>query len=394
MYATSQRLDGVSAPPVAMVSHWARQSRHNDLIDMAQAVPSYPPASTLRAHLSALVSEHASALYTPIRGLPELRAALADHLSEDYATTVETEQVNITAGCNQAFCVAMQAITNPGDSVILTQPFYFNHKMWLDALGVDAVLVPLVSEHDVAAHRDAFAQKIDARTRAIVLVSPNNPTGAIYSARLLDTLHELCAERGIALVVDETYKDFREDTQRAHDLFQNPAWSHTFVQLLSFSKSLSLAGYRVGAVVCGSALGEKMEKVLDCIAICAPNISQRAALFGLTELIAWRSEKRALMTDRMAAFRRAFAAAGLSYRLISAGAYMAYIEHPFVDRTAHDVARALAIEHGLLCMPGSAFGPRQDRYLRFAFANTDTNRMPDLTARLRASETRLPELHA
>ncbi|MGH6719919.1 MAG: aminotransferase class I/II-fold pyridoxal phosphate-dependent enzyme, partial [Alphaproteobacteria bacterium] len=200
--------------------------------------------------------------------------------------------------------------------------------------------------------------------------------------------HDLCKARGIALVIDETYRDFLADGARPHDLFEDADWADTFVHLYSFSKAYALTGYRVGAVACGAALGRALAKVLDCVQISAPRIGQDAALYGLGHLDGFRTVKCALMAERAAALRQAFQAPGLGYRLLSCGAYFAYVRHPFDGEPSAAVARRLAVEHNLLCLPGSFFGPGQDAYLRFAFANLEASWMPAIAERLLDSQRR------
>ena len=129
-----------------------------------------------------------------------------------------------------------------------------------------------------------------------------------------------------------------------------------------------------------------MAKILDCVTICAPRIGQEAALYGLLNLSDWVAEKRALMQQRMLAFREAFADPELRYETVSSGAYFGYMRHPFAHETGNQVAQRLLQEQHILCLPGDAFGPGQERYLRFAFANLDAEQMPVLRDRLLASQ--------
>jgi aspartate/methionine/tyrosine aminotransferase len=158
------------------------------------------------------------------------------------------------------------------------------------------------------------------------------------------------------------------------------------VQLTSFSKAYAMTGYRVGALAAGARLMAQVEKIMDCIAICAPRLSQHAALFGLRELSHWKDEKALLMQERLSALHQAFAHPGLDYELASAGAFFAYLRHPFRGREAKSVAQMLAREHDLLCLPGSMFGSDQEDYLRLAFANVEASLMPQVVDRLIESQ--------
>ncbi len=384
-YRANPLVLGVAEPPIAAAQGWIEGRAFppdRPLLNMAQAVPSYPPADALQDHVAAAARQSDTSLYTEILGVPDLRAALATHMAETYGADLEAGDFGITAGCNQAFCVAMSALAGPGDEVILPAPWYFNHQMWLQMQGVTPV--PLHCDEVKGAMPDPAdaAALIGERTRAIVLVTPNNPTGAIYPPALIAAFYELARERNIALVLDETYKDFMPGAAPPHGLFARPDWRDVFIQLYSFSKAYSLTGYRVGSVAGGPAIMAAIEKIMDCIAICAPRIGQEAALYGLGHLADWRGEKRDLMQDRTEALRAAFQATNSGYRLVSSGAYFAWIRHPFGDRDAIDVARMLATDHNLLCLPGTMFGPGQDNYLRLAFANLEADKMGEVAKRL------------
>nr|WP_257792966.1 aminotransferase class I/II-fold pyridoxal phosphate-dependent enzyme [Azospirillum argentinense] len=197
----------------------------------------------------------------------------------------------------------------------------------------------------------------------------------------------MCERRGVKLLLDETYRDFPDwEGRTPHGLFQRPGWQRTLVQLYSFSKVYSLAGYRVGAVIADAGLLSQARKVMDCLAICAPHVGQKAALFGLENLDGWVAEKRGDILARVHAFQSAMETSGTGYRIASIGAYFAYVRHPFAGKRAHDVAEGLARDHNILCLPGSMFGPGQDDYLRFAFANVDAAVMPEIARRLKESE--------
>jgi aspartate/methionine/tyrosine aminotransferase len=387
-YRLNPLVESVAAAPIAEAQSWIRGRRFpadRPLLDCAQAVPSYPPAEALTRHLAAAVQRPETAFYTYILGRADLRAALAAHLGQDYRGNIAAEQIGVTAGCNQAFCLVAQALARAGDEVILPLPFYFNYQMWLEMLGVSLVPLP-VGAGDALPDPDEAARRITLRTRAIVLISPNNPTGATYPPELIEAFYRLAQRHGIALVLDETYKDFRASGAPAHALFQDRDWPQTLVQLYSFSKAYSLTGYRVGSIAAGRPLLDAVAKAMDCVAICAPHIGQEAALFGIERLAPWREEKRTMMLERLEALRAAFRANALEYQLISAGAFFAWVRHPFAGAAASVVARRLADRHNLLCLPGTIFGPGQEGALRLAFANLPAEKMPEVAERLVASQ--------
>ena len=388
-YRINPALGAVIPPPIAEIAKLAAGRDYppeKPLLDLAQAVPAYPPAEALTAHLADAVRRPEMARYTPIVGRDDLRNALAAALSETYGGDVTRDQVAITAGCNQAFCLALMALAGPGDEAILAAPSYFNYQMWLEMLGIAPVYLPFRPARGGVPDPADAAARITPRTRAIVLVTPNNPTGAIYPQEAIEGFHRLAREAGLALVLDETYRDFLPGDAPPHGLFARADWDETLVHLYSFSKVYSLTGYRVGALVAGSGLLAEVAKAADCVAICAPAIAQEAALYGLCHLADFRADKRRLVLERVDQFRAVFERNDLAYELICAGAFFAYVRHPFAGTPAADVARRLIREENVLCLPGSAFGPDQGGYLRFALANIDGDAMALLGDRLVASQ--------
>lgn len=225
------------------------------------------------------------------------------------------------------------------------------------------------------------ARLITPRTRAIVLVTPNNPTGAIYPPETLAAFRDLAAAHGLALIVDETYRDFVAGDRAPHDLFRDAGWDETLVQLYSFSKAYAMPGLRVGALVAGETVIQTVQKALDSIAVCASQPGQAAALFGLERLAAWRAGRRREMESRLAAFRAAMAVVEDRFPIVSDGGFFAYCRHPYAA-DAMAVARRLADEASIMAMPGSAFGPGQDGMVRFAFGNIAPDRAGAVGARL------------
>ena len=381
-------LAAVAAPPIAEAQGWVRGRvfpPDRPLIDVCQAVPGYPPPDDLIRFMGQAIGDAATHRYTDIAGLPALREALAADIRAVYAAEpVTAANVLITAGCNQAFCLAISALAGAGDEVVLPLPYYFNYQMWLDMNGVAARHVAFQPQARGVPDLGEIAAAIGPRTRAVVLISPNNPTGAVYPAAFLNAAFELCQARGIALVLDETYRDFRPDDAPPHGLFQRPDWPGTLVHLYSFSKVFCLTGHRVGAIVAAPALLGEIAKAMDCVAICAPHLGQRAAAWGLEALGGWRAGNTDLMRSRLAALQIALTAGDTGYEIVSAGAYFAYLRHPHVGETSTVVARRLADRQNLLSLPGSMFGPGQDDYLRLAFANVDAGAMTTIAGRLAA----------
>lgn len=388
-YALNGNLAAVDTPPIAQAQGWTRDlpAGGRTLLDLAQAVPADPPPAALRQHLAELVAADAGHGYSEILGREGLRAAVATHMAGDYGGSVAAGQAAVTAGCNQAFCYATAAVAGPGDEVILPVPYYFNHQMWLEMQGIQPVHLACDMAGGALPDPEAAARMIGLRTRAIVLVTPNNPTGAVYPPALIEAFFELAKAHRLALIVDETYKDFLTEPRAPHDLFARADWPDALVQLYSFSKTYSLTGHRIGALVADEGLLAAVAKLADCVQICPPVLGQAAAQYALDCLQDHRAARRRQMAQRVADLHEAVAARPqLAYELVSAGAYFAYLRHPFEAETAMAVARRLVREHAVLTLPGTMFGPGQERYLRLAFANLSSEAFPELIDRLLESQ--------
>lgn len=375
-------------PPVMEARRWLQGvtfPADRPLINVSQAAPVDPPPLGLRQALADAALHNDSAhLYGPVLGLPELRAEIAAQWSAAYGGSIRAEQVAITQGCNQAFTAVMSTLAGNGDEVILPTPWYFNHKMWLDMQGVTTL--PLPAGPGLIPQAEDAARLITPRTRAIVLVSPNNPGGVEYPAETLAAFRDLCRAHDLALIVDETYRDFDARMGRPHDLFTDPDWDDTLIQLYSFSKAYRLTGHRVGAIVASTARLAEVEKFLDTVAICPSQLGQIGALWGMRNLAQWVAGERDEILSRRAAMVSGFAALP-DWKLLGCGAYFAYVEHPF-DIASDALAKRLVQDASLLMLPGTMFQPPGNpdgrRQLRIAFANVDASGITEMFRRLAA----------
>ena len=366
-------LDGVTFPP------------YRPLINVSQAAPVDPPPAPLREAMAEMVMSDPSVhLYGPVLGLPDLRDEIASQWSAAYGGAIRPDRVAVTSGCNQAYCAAVATLCAEGDEVILPVPYYFNHRMWNDMAGV--VTVPLPTGPGLIPEADRAAALVTSRTRAIVLVSPNNPGGAEYPAETVRAFFDLARSRGLALILDETYRDFDSREGAPHDLFRDPDCDDTLIHLYSFSKAFRLTGHRVGAILASRARLAEVEKFLDTVAICPPQIGQHAALWGMRHLRDWVASERLEILDRRAAILDVFPQlATQGWTLLGCGAYFAYVGHPFEERS-DALAKRLVREAGVLLLPGTMFMPEEmpegGRGLRIAFANIGRHGIGALIDRL------------
>jgi len=378
----SPRIRTTEIPPIPAARAWAARydGRAGKPLDLTQAVPGYPPPDALLARLAEAAGSRDCAGYGPIAGDAALREALAEEMGTFYGARIGAADVAITAGCNLAFAMAMTVLAAEGEAVLLPTPWYFNHRMALTMAGVRAVPVPTRAEDGFVPDPARIAALLaEHRARAVVLVTPNNPTGAVYPAEVIHAVAGACRAHGAWLVLDETYRDFLAGGP-PHALFAGD-WGDVLIHLYSFSKAYCLPGHRVGAIAAGAAVMAELEKVLDTLQICPPRPAQAALAWAVPALADWRAGNRALMAARATAFRRLVGALP-GWRLDALGTYFAYLRLPDGAPDAMRAAEVLAAERGLMTLPGPFFGPGQDRHLRLAFANAAEEVLAQVPARL------------
>jgi aspartate/methionine/tyrosine aminotransferase len=375
----SRRLAAVQAPVISVISRWIAETPGT--ISLGQGVVSYgPPREVVDAahRFGETIEEHS---YGPIEGEPDLLAAIEHKLARENGIVVRPHScVFVTAGCNLAFVHAMLAILDAGDEVILLAPYYFNHEMAVQMIGGRVVSVPTTTDHQI--DLDAIRAAITPRTRAVVTVSPNNPTGAVYDETSLRALNALCAERGVFHVHDETYEYFTY----GNAVHFSPgsidgAPAHT-ISLYSCSKAFGMAGWRVGYLVAPAALEEALGKIQDTSLICAAIVSQRAAVAALRIGRAYVTPHLQVLDRMRRRVHDALSAAGMPCDVPEAlGAFYSF---PRVRTRLDDMtlAERLIREHRVAVVPGSAFGATGGCTIRVSYGALDEATVAEGVGRL------------
>ncbi len=386
-FPISPNIKEVHFPPISEVKGWiAGRSFPADkpLVDLCQAIPDYAPAAELTAHLKGLIDDPLISKYSPDEGLPEVREAVANWYRRKYGAGPNPAQLCLSIGASQAFWLAMMVLCRQGDEVIVQLPAYFDHPMGLKALGVRPVFAPFAEGRGGLPDIDGIASLVTRRTRALLLVTPSNPTGAVLPPQLVGQLLELARQKNIALVLDETYNAFIPGGPVPHELFADAAWSDHYIQIASFGKTFALTGYRAGALVASEAFIHHALKVQDSMAVCQPRITQHAVKYGCEHLDDWAAANCAMMARRHDRFREEFCRPGNPFSLVASGGFFAWVRHPFAGLTGRQVAKRLADEANLLCLPGEVFGPGLESYLRLAFGNIGEEQIGEAVERFLA----------
>lgn len=364
----SRRLAAVQSPIIPVVADLIRA--HPGTISLGQGVVNYGPPPAALDQIARFLAEPSNHKYQPVAGIPALVDALEQKLAAENGVRVGAAHGNrtmVTAGGNQAFLNAVLAIADPGDEFILPTPYYFNHEMAVTMANGRPVLVSTDAHHqlDVAALRAA----ITPRTRAILTVSPNNPTGAVYPAATLRAVNALCAEHGIYHVHDEAYEYFTYDGAAHFSPASIPGAAAHTISLYSLSKSYGFASWRIGWMVYPAPLEAAMRKIQDTVVICPPVISQYAALGALSAGAPYVHEKLRALAAVRATVQSALAplvADGLCEIPPADGAFYFFL------RVRSDLAplalvERLVREHRVAVIPGSAFGLTHGCALRVAY---------------------------
>jgi hypothetical protein len=383
-FPVSSHILQVHAPPITEVKSWLDgRDPSLPLIDLCQAVPDYPPAPELTEHLKTLLNDPLTSKYSPDEGLPEIREAVCSRYERRYGARITPRQVCLTVGASQAFWLAMTVLCQAGDEVVVQLPSYFDHPMALQALGIRPVYAPFREEHRGLPDVVEIESLITPRTKAVLLVTPSNPTGAITPPETLQELRLLTQRRGIALVLDETYGDFIPGGVRPHELFTDPAWRDHFVHLMSFGKTYALTGYRAGMIAASEEFIRHALKIQDTMVVCQPRITQHAIRYGVEHLDRWVAANRVTMEQRHDRFVAEFSRSGNPFHLAASGTFFGWVRHPFPGRRGREVARQLVEQAGILTLPGEVFGPGLDGYLRLAFGNIHADAIPEAVQRFR-----------
>lgn len=374
----------LSPPPVPSVFAWARayDGARGPMIDLSQAVPGYAPHDDILRWLGEAASSTKYCGYGPIEGETELREVYAEHVSALYGAHIGLENIHITSGCNQAFMCAAMAVAKAGDTVALTDPFYFNQDTTLAMLGINRVLVSCDPDNAFLPDISDVRRVLESGVKALAIVTPNNPTGSIYPPELLREIFEACREKGVWLILDETYRDFLPgNAARPHSLMNIEGWQDNLIMLYSFSKSFCVPGHRLGAITAGAQTITEIAKIMDNLQICAARAPQAAVAKAIPALVDWRDGNRVEIEKRADALRQVMPKIS-GWDLVSVGAYFAFIRHPFPGVSSAVVSEQLAKRAGVVCLPGVYFGDNQEGYLRFAFANADVDTIAKLEERL------------
>jgi aspartate/methionine/tyrosine aminotransferase len=357
-------MDAVQAPIVPIIGGIIRQVPGT--ISLGQGVVHYGPPQAALDAVSRALATPSTHEYQDGAGLPELVDRLALKLrAENGIDVARGVGIMVTAGANMAFMHAVLAITAPGDEVILNVPFYFNHEMAIQM--ADCVPVRVATDERYQPRLEALRAAITDRTRAIVTVTPNNPSGAVFSEEALRDINALCRDRGIYHIADEVYEYFTYGSARHVSSGAFPAAEGHTIAMYSLSKAYGFAGWRIGYMTYPEHLADAMAKSQDTILVCAPVASQLAAIAALDVGRAYcEPHVRELASIRDVVFSELSALAPLASVPAADGAFYCLLK-VHTDQDPMTIAERLIREYQVAVIPGPAFGMTDGCYFRVAY---------------------------
>ena len=383
----NRNVERTEMPPMVELARRAAELAQQgaDVIRLDQGAVDIPPPTAFVEGVIEALTDTDIHRYAPDPGLPGLRAALARYGSERFGVEWEPgSEIVVTAGANQACFAALLALVEPGDEVLLPSPWYFNHAMAVTAIGAIPVPVPTRAEEAFAPTVEAVADAITPRTRVLVLINPNNPTGVRYEDDLIRMLAELAVEKDIWILSDQTYHELHFGTAPPLSPGAVAAARDRVVTVGSFSKSLGLAGWRLGFLAAHGDLVTEILKIQDCSVICAARAGQTgllAALSGIEEHVMRVRDTLRRRRDRLV---EALRAASLDAFIEPAGSLFLFLNLANVRDDRAFCHRLLEEQH-VVAVPGSVFGPGGEGSIRLSYGSTPPDGLGEAAGRIAAA---------
>jgi aminotransferase len=325
--------------------------------------------------------------YTLPAGLPQLREAIAKHLASDYGLDYAADEVIVTAGTQEAVMLCMLALIGPGDEVLMPRPRFTSYDTAVEMCGGVAVSVPTYEFDDFALMPDEIEERITPRTKLLVLVTPNNPTGAVTPPETIREIAALAIKHDLVVISDEIYAKLIFEGSEHLSLATLPGMKERTITLNGFSKSHAMTGWRVGYIAAPREFMRKLIEPRHTLSINASTPSQWAALAALTgpqepvqAMLRAYAERRAFMLPALKQL-------GFSYGH-PGGAFYVYTNVEASGRPAPDFCLRLLDEARVMVFPGTLFGDSDERYIRISLLQP-LERIREAIARIEAARAKL-----
>lgn len=336
-----------------------------DVINMGRGDPDLKtPDFIIEEAKKALDEGHTG--YTPWAGLPELRKAVADKLKRDNNIEVDPDnEIIITVGAQEAILLAILGVVNPGEEIIVPEPRYTPYDSIIRLAGGVMVPVKTKEENNFEVKAEDIEKLITDKTKAILLISPNNPTGAVISKENLQEIAELAKKEDLLVISDELYEKLIYDNTPYHSIASFPGMFERTLTVNGFSKSYSMTGWRVGYVAGPKELISPMLNLKYTTTICTTNVAQRAALAALKGPQSCIDEIVETYDERRKATMRRLDKLGISY-VAPKGTFYVFPNIKKFGMSSYDFASTILKNTGVFIFPGTVFGPSGEGYIRIS----------------------------
>ncbi|MEA5535009.1 pyridoxal phosphate-dependent aminotransferase [Crocosphaera sp. XPORK-15E] len=362
----SSRMDGVQSPIIPIVGQLIRENKGT--ISLGQGVVYYAPPPAAIEAINDFLNHSSNHQYKSVQGIDPLINRIVNKLAEDNQIIINDNQaILVTAGGNMAFINALLAITNAGDEIILNTPYYFNHEMAITMANCQPILVNTDETYQL--NLNAIKAAITPKTRAVVTISPNNPTGVVYSESSLREVNQLCQEKGIYHISDEAYEYFTYNGVKHFSPASIIGSENHTISLYSLSKAYGFASWRIGYMVMPKHLLDGVKKIQDTILICPPVISQYAALGALNTGKAYCHQYLSEINEVRDVFLQSLHKLKDICTIINAeGAFYIFLK---VNTQINDfeLVKQLIEQYKIAVLPGGTFGMKEGCYLRIAYGS-------------------------
>lgn len=310
--------------------------------------------------------------YTGNRGLPELRELICRYLKERFHVEYSPDCTLVTVGASEAIDLSLRAICEKGDEILVPEPSYVSYSPTVILAGGTPVSVECTAENDFILTPEMLEKCITPRTKALILPYPNNPTGAIMTKEQLEAIVPVIVKHDLLVISDEIYAELTYVGK--HFSFASlPGMTERTVYISGFSKAFAMTGWRVGFVCAPAAIDNAMFKIHQYTIMCAPQISQRAAIVALKEGFEDGFSVVAEMRDEYEKRGRFLAnslnALGLSC-FMPKGAFYIFASVDSTGMDGEEFANSLLREHKVAVVPGGAFGGAGTHFIRCSYATS------------------------
>lgn len=382
MLRVSARARGLVVPPFDALNQRAAALREQGkkVISLGQAVPGFPPPPAALDAARRALTNGDTHRYSADAGLLSLRAALCHRLGTHLRIDAAPDDLIVTAGGNQAFMLAAIAALDPGDEVVLAAPYFVNHEMAIRAVGATPIEAPISESAGFSARWSDIEPHLTDRTRAVVLCTPSNPTGAIVGAEALGKIVGELSSRGITLLCDETYLHFVFDGVHT-SAASIPGWRENVIVIGTFSKSLAMTGWRAGFLLADRRICEEALKIQDAMIICAPVLSQIAVEAAIRDDWHYMDGFLGELRARRATLAASLAGIPRLQWVQTGGGFFAFVRVSGESDSERLASEILERAH-VVTIPGAAFGPSGEGFLRLSYGAATVDDLTEAFTRL------------